>query len=303
MFSATRGDGHGSADAIHSDQSKSPPADKGLSTIDVQGTAERRPESPTAEGVKQQQQKRQLPQRLQQRDQLQQMPPTQLQNYSYHQQMPLVDQKHYNQHQENPRSDKKHYIQQQQMLPSDQKHYIQQQQMPPSDQKHYIQQQRMPPSERKHYFQQQQLSPSDQKQCIQYQQMVLTDPQHNSQNQDLLLQEENQPGQPPLEGQVFNQHLQPSSLTEQQDLQVDYQRCPNGEASPEDNRTEIIHLPPTEGAPGSSDPNASSEASRNRRGRDDTATQINDQNIEGLEGAVEVSMYSLQWRFYSVCLD
>ena len=189
------------------------------------------------------------------------------------------------------------------MPPSDQKHYIQQQQMPPSDQKHYFQQQRMPPSEHKHYFQQQQLPPSDQKHCIQYQQMVPTDPQHNNQNQDLLLQQENQPGQPPLEGQVFDQHLQPSSLTEQQDLQVDYQRCPNGEASPEDNRTEIIHLPPTEGAPGSSDPNASSEATRNRRGRDDTATQISDQNFEGLEGAVEVSMYSLQWRFCSVCLD
>ena len=235
--------------------------------------------------------------------QQQQIPPSDRKHYIQQQQMPPSYQIDYIQQQHMPPSGQKHYIEQQQMPPSDQKHYIQQQQMPPSDEKHYIQQQRMPPSERKHYFQQQQLPPSDQKHCIQYQQMMPTDPQHNNQNQDLLLQKENQPGQPPLEGQVFNQHLQPSSLTEQQDLQVDYQRYPNGEASPENNRTEIIHLPTTEGAPGSSDPNASSEASWNRRGRDDTATQINDKNIEGLEGAVEVSRYSLQWRFCSVCLD
>ena len=235
--------------------------------------------------------------------QQQQMPPSDQKHYIQQQKMRPSDQKHYIQLQQMPPLDQKYYIQQQQMAPSDQEGYIQQKQMPPLDQKHYIEQQRMPPSEHKHHFQQQQLPPSDQKHCIQYQQTVPTDPQHNNQNQYLLLQQENQPGLPPLGGQVFDQHLQPSSLTEQQDLQVDYQRCPNGEASPEDNRTEIIHLPPSEGAPGSSDPDASLQASRNRRGRDDTATQINDQNIEGLEGAFEVSMYSLQWRFCLVCLD
>ena len=52
VFSAAQTDGHSSAAAINSDQSKNLPADIGRGAIDIQGPVERIPENPTGEGVK-----------------------------------------------------------------------------------------------------------------------------------------------------------------------------------------------------------------------------------------------------------
>ena len=52
MLSAAQSDGHSSAAAINSDKSENPPAYKGSGADDIQGPAERVPEHPTSEGVK-----------------------------------------------------------------------------------------------------------------------------------------------------------------------------------------------------------------------------------------------------------
>ena len=52
VFSAAQPNGHSSAAAINSDQSKNLPADIGRGAIDIQGPVERIPENPTGEGVK-----------------------------------------------------------------------------------------------------------------------------------------------------------------------------------------------------------------------------------------------------------
>lgn len=52
VFSAAQTDGHSSAAAINPDQSKNLPAAIGQGAIDIQGPAERIPENPTGEGVK-----------------------------------------------------------------------------------------------------------------------------------------------------------------------------------------------------------------------------------------------------------
>ena len=116
--------------------------------------------------------------------------------------------------------------------------------------------------------------------------MPPTGHQHYNQHQHL---QQNQQKQPPLGGQVFDQQQQPSSSTKQQHQQVDRQQCLNAEAISEDKRAEGVHLQAARRAPGSTDPNKSSQASQNRRGRDDPTTQTPDQRTKMPERGIEVS--------------
>ena len=220
-------------------------------------------------------------------NQQQQMPSADEQHYNQHQLMPSADQQHYNQHQQMQSADWQHYNQYQQMQSSDQQHYNQHEQMPPADRQYYNQHQQMPPEDRQHYNQHQQMPPADRQYDNQHQEIPPTGHQHYNQHQHL---QQNQQKQPLPGGQVVDHQQQPSSLTKQQNQQVDPKQCLNAEAIQEAKRAEGAHLQPGNKVPGSTDPNGSSQVSQNRRGRDDLTSQTNDQNTKILEGGIKVSL-------------
>ena len=156
---------------------------------------------------------------------------------------------------------------------ADQQHYNQHEQIPPADRQYYSQQKQMPPADRQHYNQHRETPPTGQ--------------QHYNQHQHL---EQNQQKQPPPGGQVLDHQQQPSSLTKQQNQQEDRNQCLNAEAIQEAKRAEGAHLQPANKVPGSTDPNGSSQASQNRRERDDPTTQTNNQSTKMLEGGIKVSL-------------
>ena len=131
----------------------------------------------------------------------------------------------------------------------------------------------MPSADRQHYNQHKQMPP--------------TGHQHYNQHQHL---QQNQQKQPPPGGQVFDQQQQPSSSTKQQHQQVDRQQFLNAESISDDKRAEGVHPQAARKAPGSTDQNKSSQASQNRRGRDDPTTQTPDQRTKMPEGGIEVSL-------------
>lgn len=127
---------------------------------------------------------------------------------------------------------------------------------------------------------------ADQQQYNQHKQMPPTGHQHYNQHQHL---QQNQQKQTPPGGQVFDQQQQPSSSTKQQHQQVDRQQCLNAEAISEDKRAGGVHLQAARKANGSTDPNKSSQACQNKRGRDDPTSQTPDQRRKMPEGGIEVS--------------
>ena len=186
-----------------------------------------------------------------------------------------------------PSADRQHYNQHQKMLSADWQHHNQHQKMSPTDRQHYNQYQQMPSADRQHYNQHQQMPSADQQQYNQHKQMPPTGHQHYNQHQHL---QQNQQKQPPPGGKVFDQQQQPSSSTKQQHQQVDRQQCLNAESISDDKRAEGVHLQAARKAPGSTDQNTSSQASQNRRGRDDPTTQTPDQRTKMPEGGIEVSL-------------